>query len=118
MTVACLVSAAGDALMSRGMRQVGDVSALGGQFWLVLRMFKNPLVWASVACSAAYFFLYSSALSWGELSATQPLNALTFVFAALLARFALHEHVPGYRWAGLLAIAIGVALVSMSPKTR
>lgn len=117
MIIASMVSAAGDAFMSRGMHQVGDVSVLGTQFWRIFAMFRHPLVWASICCSAVYFFLYSSALSWADLSLAQPLNSLTFVFAILFARFVLHENVSGYRWAGLCAIVIGVALISMDRRT-
>ena len=115
MIVATLASALGDAAMSRGMKQFGDVSALGfGNLWKILGMFANPLVLTSVVCGAIYFFLYSSALSWSPLSATQPLNALNYVFSALLARFVLGERVPPGRWVGIGLIVAGVILITRS----
>jgi drug/metabolite transporter (DMT)-like permease len=109
MALACLVSSLGDAFMSRGMHQVGDVSAGLSK---LPSMFQNRLVWISIACSAAYFFLYSSTLSWAKLSVAQPLNAMTFVFAAVLARFYLGESLSTPRLLGILLITAGVALVS------
>lgn len=115
MVVATLSSSLGDAAMSRGMKQFGDVSALGvGNLWKVVGMFANPMVLTAVVCGAIYFFLYSSTLSWSPLSATQPFNALNYVFSALLARLLLGEKVGPGRWAGIALIVAGVILIGRS----
>lgn len=111
MVAANLASALGDSFMSAGMKQVGDVSAMG-QAWKLLTMFGNRSVLLSIACAVIYFFLYSSALSWADLSYAQPMNALTFVFAALIARFALHEHISGRRWLGIGVIVVGLLMLT------
>lgn len=113
LLAATLASASGDAFMSRGMKQLGDVSAGGGAFWKMPAMFGNPSVWGAILCYAAFFFLYSAALSWSKLSLAQPLTALTFVFAALIARFVLGESLSPWRWAGVVVIMAGVVLVSL-----
>ena len=112
MAVANLASAVSDALMSVGMKQVGDVSAAGARSFKMLAMFGNRSVVLAILFSTVYFFLYSSTLSWAELSYAQPLNALTFVFAALFARFWLHEGFSMTRSLGVVTIIVGVILIS------
>ncbi len=112
MAVANLASAVSDALMSVGMKQVGDVSAAGARSSKMLAMFGNRSVVLAILFSTVYFFLYSSTLSWAELSYAQPLNALTFVFAALFARFWLHEGFSLTRSLGVVTIIVGVILIS------
>ncbi len=112
IALASLCAAAGDALLSRGMKQFGDISALApAQFWKMLGMFANPWVLIGVALMSGYFFIYSATLSWSDLSYAQPLTALTYLFAALLAQFALGESVGPWRWAGIGLIVAGVAMV-------
>ena len=79
---------------------------------LGLAMFGNRSVVLAILFSTVYFFLYSSTLSWAELSYAQPLNALTFVFAALFARFWLHEGFSLTRSLGVVTIIVGVILIS------
>ena len=67
-----------------------------------------------VACGRIFFFLYSSALSWSPLSATQPFNALNYLFTALLARFILGERVEPARWLGIALIVAGVIIIGRS----
>ncbi|HXY61769.1 MAG TPA: DMT family transporter, partial [Nitrospirota bacterium] len=65
-----------------------------------------------------FFFLYLAALSWADLSFVLPLTAVSYLFAALLARFFLKEDVSWYRWAGTFVIVIGIALVALGGKSR
>lgn len=115
MTLAALASAGGDALMSRGMKQVGDVAAGGFAAGRLFSMFANPWVWAAILCWAGFFFLYSATLSWADLSLAQPMNALAMVFTALLARVVLGEAVTPWRWGAIALIAAGVLALSLEP---
>ncbi|MBI5625388.1 MAG: EamA family transporter [Elusimicrobia bacterium] len=117
IAVATFCAATGDAFLSKGMKQFGDVSAFGfSQPWKLLGMFAVPWVWVGVCFAAGYFFLYTSALSWSDLSYAQPLTAMSYVFATLIARFALKEQVGPYRWLGVLAIVAGVVLISQDKR--
>ena len=116
MLLATLCAASGEALISVGMKQMGDVSAGGASGpWGILRMFTYPKVVLGVCLMAGFFFLFSSALSWADLSFVQPLTAQTFVYGALIARFALGERVSGWRWAGIALIVAGILVVSRDP---
>jgi drug/metabolite transporter (DMT)-like permease len=53
-------------------------------------------------------------LSWADVSVVVPATALTYVVAALGAKYLLNEKVAPLRWAGVLLVCIGVALISLS----
>ena len=113
--LATLCAASGEALLSVGMKQLGDVSTFGSQPLRMLGMFLNVRVLAGVVLMGGFFLLYSSALSWADLSFVQPLTSLTFIFGALIARFALGEQVSFWRWAGIGLIVAGVVVLSRDP---
>jgi drug/metabolite transporter (DMT)-like permease len=53
-----------------------------------------------------------------DISFLWPLTALSFVFATFAAMWFLHERVCGYRWAGVVFIMIGAALISYSEQGK
>lgn len=117
VSVAALAAAVGEALISLGMRRMGDASAWGLANWdKVLLMFLHPLVLLGVAFTIIFFVLFSWSLSWADMSFVQPLTALSFVFGLLIARFWLGEAVSWWRWVGVLVIIAGVTLVSLDPR--
>ncbi|MBI5883218.1 MAG: DMT family transporter [Elusimicrobia bacterium] len=117
IAIATFCAASGDAFLSKGMKQFGDVSAFGlSEPWKILGMFRNPWVWIGVSFAAGYFFLYTSALSWSDLSYAQPLTAMSYIYATLIARYALGEKVGPMRWLGVLAIVAGVVLISQDKR--
>lgn len=57
-----------------------------------------------------YFYILSRVhLSWAY-----GIGGLSYIFATLLAFFALSENVPPLRWAGIVVITIGVILIGIS----
>ena len=56
--------------------------------------------------------------SGSELSLLWPLTSLSFVFATFAAIWFLNEKVSGLRWAGVVFIMIGAALISYSEHTK
>jgi drug/metabolite transporter (DMT)-like permease len=50
-------------------------------------------------------------LSWADLSYVLPVTAIGYVLVALAGKMLLHEVITGRRWAGILLIMAGVALV-------
>ncbi len=114
--LATLCAASGEALLSVGMKQFGDVSAHGTAApWRMVGMFANPRVLVGVFLMLGFFSLYSAALSWADLSFVQPLTAMTFVFGALIARYMIGEQVSAWRWAGIALIVMGVVVLSRDP---
>ncbi len=115
MIVAAVLGATGDMLLSKGMKEIGDVSlrlaALPQVGWQVL---SNRLVLAGAALLSLFFVLWLAVLSWTDLSVALPLTALSYVFGAFLAKHCLGEHLCAGRWAGTLLICLGVVLVTRS----
>jgi drug/metabolite transporter (DMT)-like permease len=56
--------------------------------------------------------LWLIALSTMEVSKAYPMLSLSYVLTVLSARLVLGEHVSGVRWAGVLLISVGAAVVS------
>jgi drug/metabolite transporter (DMT)-like permease len=108
-----LFSAAGDVMLSRGMKQVGEIhltnlenmfSALGN-FWILL----------GICFLIIFFASYLTALSWADLTFVLPATAFSYVVMALLAHILLHERVSVQRWCGIMLIVAGVGFVAGGP---
>ena len=117
IAVIVLTSTAGDVLLSRGMKQVGDVGALRRRIgvWSVLaRVLKNPSFLLGVFCMATSFYSLLFGLSWGDLSLVVPAStSLTFITNAVAAKIFLHERVDQRRWVAALLVAGGVVLLAV-----
>jgi drug/metabolite transporter (DMT)-like permease len=117
--VATIVTAstAGDVLLSRGMKQVGDVAELrrrAGVTTVVARVLRNPNFVLGVSCMAAAFYAMLFGLSWADVSLVVPAStSLTFVTNAIAAKFFLHERVDQRRWLAALLVAGGVVLLAL-----
>jgi drug/metabolite transporter (DMT)-like permease len=112
-----IASSAGDVLVSRAMKQVGDVSQLWKQHGLlkvVGRILSTPTFFLGLIAMGAAFYSLLFALSWGDLSLVVPASAsLTFVANAFAARIFLHERVGRRRLLAALLVAGGVALMAI-----
>jgi multidrug transporter EmrE-like cation transporter len=112
-----LSSSAGDVLLSRAMKQIGDVGALRrrrGLIFVVLLVSRNRYFLLGVGCMAVAFYSLLFGLSWNDVSLIGPAAAsLTFVANAVAAKIFLHEHVNHRRWAAALLVGAGVALMAL-----
>ncbi len=106
-------STAGDSLLARGMKELGNVSLhhLSGLLLATL----NPWVAFGILLLLAFFSCYISALSWADLTYVLPATSLGYVLVALVARFGFHEEISPTRWLGIALIAAGVGLVAAGP---
>jgi drug/metabolite transporter (DMT)-like permease len=106
-------AAAGDSMLSHGMKQAGNISVhhLQGVILAVL----NPWVAVGIFLLLAFFATYMNALSWADLTYVLPATSLGYVLLALVARFALHEQVSPLRWMGIALISGGVGFVAGGP---
>jgi drug/metabolite transporter (DMT)-like permease len=117
--IACIVSTstAGDILLSRAMKQVGDVGDLrrrSGWTTVVARVLRNPNFLFGVTAMAIAFYSLLFGLSWGDVSLVVPAStSLTFVTNAVAARIFLHERVDHRRWVAALLVAAGVILLAL-----
>ncbi len=102
------------------MKRNGQVDLAVPSQWghLILSVIRNPYVFAGVVFLAVFFFLYLAALSWADLSFVMPLTAMSYIFAALLARFVLKEDLSWFRWAGTVVITLGIILIALDGRQR
>jgi drug/metabolite transporter (DMT)-like permease len=108
-----IFAAAGDSMLSHGMKQAGNISLhhLQGIILAVL----NPWVAVGILLLLAFFASYMNALSWADLTYVLPATSLGYVLLALVAKFALHEQVSPLRWLGIALISGGVGFVAGGP---
>ena len=114
--VVVFFSVVGDILITRAMKQVGDVHELwrrSGWWNVVVRVLSNPNFFLAVTAMTVAFFSLLFALSWGDVSLVAPAAAsLTFIGNAFAARIFLHEKVDRRRWIAAILVAAGVALLA------
>ena len=113
LAIVVLSGTGGDIAVTHAMKQIGEVKnfaprALLGVLW---RALKSKWMWLAIALMTVAFFSLLALLSWAEVSFVVPATAANYVVGALGARFLLKERVSQTRWAGLLLVAAGVALV-------
>ena len=105
--------AAGDSMLSHGMKQSGGISLHNLQN--VILALGNPWTAAGTVLLLGFFAAYMTALSWADLTYVLPASAFGYVVTAFLSRFFLHEAVSPWRWAGVMLITCGVGLVARGP---
>ena len=103
----------GEIAVTHAMKRLGEVKSFSPLAILrvVGRAFRQGWMWFGFALMAVAFFALLLLLSWEDVSFVIPATALSYVAGALGARFLLGEQVSGLRWAGVLLVCIGVALV-------
>lgn len=116
IVILVLESTAGDVLISRAMKKIGDLDDLRARAGLraVIRaVLGSGTFLLGITCMALAFFSLLFALSWADVSLVAPASAsLTFVTNAVAAKAVLKERVDGRRWAAALCVAGGVMLLA------
>lgn len=116
MLIAVVAVTLGDIWMAQTMKSVGStrVSNLSDLWNVAGKVLSRPKFWLAVSCMATFFFIWTSVLSFADLTFVLPITALTYVLSALMAPYFLNEVVSPTRWAGVALITAGVALVTLS----
>ena len=121
MTTALLIGlvvlggSAGDVFITKGMKQLGEISTLNLRRLLGIfgRALTNKYVLIGVLCMAVSYFSFLGALRLADLSLVLPATSVSFVITTIAARLFLKETISATRWAGILLVCIGVALISL-----
>jgi drug/metabolite transporter (DMT)-like permease len=116
MFLAISAGTVGDILLAKGMKQMGDISAMNlrGIMDTVIRALTNPKLIFGTALLAVFFFLWLAVLSWEDLSVALPMQALNYVLVAFLSQYFLGEVVSPLRWAGTVLVCVGVMMITKS----
>jgi multidrug transporter EmrE-like cation transporter len=117
IAVVVLASTTGDVLVSRAMKQVGDVHELWrshGPLRVVMRILRNSKFLLGLLAMSVAFYSLLFVLSWTDVSLVAPASAsLTFVGNAIAARIFLKERVDHLRWTAAVLVAGGVVLLAL-----
>ena len=106
----------GNYALSRGMHEVGVLESWSPMAYI--RTFVHPWVAVGVVFMVAWVASRLALLSWADLSYVVPVTSFSYVLSALVAEVWLGEHVKPLRWAGIVVITLGVALVALTyPET-
>ena len=110
-----LGGSAGDVCITKGMKQIGEISTLNLR--VLLRTFglaiANKYVLIGLFFMAVSYFSFLGALRLADLSLVLPATSISFVITTIAARLFLKETISAIRWAGILLVCIGVALISL-----
>ena len=100
-------NAFGDFFMKRGLPESAHLSSpveyIGALF--------QPWVAIGVGLLIVWQMSRMALLSWADLSYVLPVTSVGYVVVALIGKVLLNETITGRRWAGIVLIMAGVALV-------
>jgi len=113
IAIVVLAGTGGEIAVSHVMKRIGEVHSfhLAVVLKALGRAFRMGWMWLGIALMTAGFFSLLALLSWEDVSFVVPVTACSYIVGALGSRFLLGEHVSAARWAGVLLVCFGVALV-------
>lgn len=116
MLLAITAGTIGDILLAKGMKEMGDISAMNlrGILTAAYQALSTPKLVIGTAMLAIFFFLWLAVLSWEDLSVALPMQALNYVLVAFLSQYFLGETVSPLRWAGTVLVCVGVIMITKS----
>jgi len=116
MLMAVTAGTVGDILLAKGMKEMGDISAMNlrGILDAAFKALTTPKLIMGTAMLAIFFFLWLAVLSWEDLSVALPMQALNYVLVAFLSQYFLHETVTPLRWTGTILVCVGVMMITKS----
>lgn len=120
MLVGLVFEAIGVVLLSKGLKEIGEVSAFTAPevFRIVKAGFTNRNMILGVFFEAVFFVALLTLMSKGTVSFVWPLTSLSFVMTTLAAKFVLHEEVSFMRWMGVLLIMLGAGVITYTEKAE
>src|SRR2546427_7303673 len=120
LLIGLVFESTGVVLLKKGMIQVGEVQVVNAAE--IARVVKagltNSQILLGIFFEALFFVCLLILMSKSDISFLWPLTGLSFVFATFAAIWFLHEKVSPLRWAGVVFIMIGAALISYSEHAK
>jgi len=114
LAILILGSTGGEIAITHGMKSTGEPAQLRPRAVLQFlgRAVRNGWFWVGVPLMALSFYSLLLLLSWEPISLVIPASALSYVVGTFGAKYVLREDVSIARWAGVVLVCIGVALVA------
>jgi len=120
LIIGLIFESAGVVSLKIGITQIGDMKKVSvAELAKVVKAgVTNVNVLLGVFCEAVFFASLLVLMAKSDISFLWPLTGLSFVFATFAAMWFLHERFSSVRWAGVLFIMIGAALISYSEHAK
>jgi hypothetical protein len=116
LSIVILAGTGGELLMAHAVRQAARTRTVARAAVIAMleRAFRPAAMWIGLLLQALAFFALLALLSWEDLSFVVPATALNYVVGAAGSALFLREQVDRTRWAGVLLVCVGVAVVCAS----
>ena len=120
LLIGLVFESTGVVLLKKGITQVGEIRQVNvAEVARVCRAgLTNGQILLGILFEALFFVSLLILMSKSDISFLWPLTGLSFVFATFAAMWFLHEQVSLARWAGVVLIMLGAALISYSEHAR
>jgi uncharacterized membrane protein len=116
LIIGLIFESAGVVLLKKGMNTIGEVKRVSASE--IVRLIKsgstNPQILLGILFEALFFIALLILMNESDISFLWPMTGLSFVFATFAAMLFLGEHPSAVRWAGVILIVAGAALISYS----
>jgi drug/metabolite transporter (DMT)-like permease len=114
LAILILGSTGGEIAITYGMKATGEPARLRPRALLQFlgRAVRNVWFWTGVPLMALSFYALLLLLSWEPITLVIPASALSYVVGTFGAKYILGEDVSLARWAGVVLVCLGVALVA------
>lgn len=102
--------------LKAGMNHVGRIGGgdLATPLEAAARVAREPLIWTGLILYGVSAMFWLVVLSRVPLSVAYPFVGMSYLFVVAFSRLILHEQIPALRWAGVVVVAVGIALVGLS----
>jgi uncharacterized membrane protein len=107
--IVVLSNVLGNFSLAWGLRRIGRLVSLSP--WAYIQALFDPWVAAGVLLLIVWLLSHMTLLSWADLSYVLPVTSVGYVLAAVVGQVFLNEQITVTRWAGILLIMTGVAIV-------
>ena len=118
LLISVFFAVAGQLTLKSAMDSVGRIGRASAAGETLLRAAKEPRLWIGLTLFGISAIFWLVVLSRVRLSVAYPVVGISYILIVLLARLWLHEHVPTLRWIGVIVIAVGIAIIGFSFKSK
>ncbi len=80
----------------------------------IFRLIRTPRLWIAFLFSTCSLFIWLFVLSKADLNFAFSLDSMHYIFIAMGSMWVLKEKIGSFRWLGIVSIAFGIILVSLS----
>jgi multidrug transporter EmrE-like cation transporter len=107
---------AGQLTLKSAMNNIGRIGSaeLRAAGDTIVKAVQEPRLWAGLVLFGISSIFWLIVLSRVPLSVAYPFVGVSYIVIVLLSRLVLHEQVPAMRWAGVVVVAAGIAIIGLS----